>query len=77
MKLCAIMKLILIFVEEDMAEPRLRNVKKAVPPYPINQFPSSFIECFAEDIVYLLATKSTMLLEGNEWEQIFANCIRA
>ncbi len=60
-----------------MAEPRLRTVNKAVPPYPINQFPAAFIERFAEDIVYMLATKSTMSLEGNEWEQIFANCIGA
>ena len=36
-----------------MAEPRLRTVNKAVPPYPINQFPSAFIERFAEDIVYM------------------------
>lgn len=60
-----------------MVEPRLRTVNKAVPPYPINQFPSAFIERFAEDIVYMLATKSTMSLEGNEWEQVFANCIGA
>ena len=60
-----------------MAEPRLRTVNKAVPPYSINQFPSAFIERFAEDIVYMLATKSTMSLEGNEWEQVFANCIGA
>ena len=60
-----------------MAEPRLRTVNKAVPPYPVNQFPPAFIERFAEDIVYMLATKSTMSLEGNEWEQIFANCIGA
>ena len=60
-----------------MAEPRLRTVNKAVPPYPINQFPTTFIERFAEDIVYMLATKPTMSLEGDEWEQIFANCIGA
>ncbi len=60
-----------------MAEPRLRTVNKATPPYPINQFPAKFIEHFAEDIVYMLATKPTMALEGNEWEQVFANCISA
>lgn len=60
-----------------MVEPRLRTVNKAVPPYPINQFPSTFIERFAEDVVYMLATKTTMSLEGNEWEQVFANCIGA
>lgn len=60
-----------------MAEPRLRTVNKATPPYSINQFPSAFVERFAEEIVYMLATKPTMSLEGNEWEQIFANCIGA
>ena len=60
-----------------MTEPRLRTVSKAVPPYLINQFPANFIERFAEDIVYMLATKSTMSLEGNEWEHVFANCIGA
>lgn len=58
-------------------EPKLRNVNKATPPYPINKFPSTFVEKFAEEIVYMLATKDTMSLEGNEWEQIFANCINA
>lgn len=60
-----------------MSGPKLRNVNKAVPPYSINKFPSAFIEKFAEEIVYMLATKDTMSLEGNEWEQIFANCIGA
>ena len=60
-----------------MSEPKLRTVQKAVPPYQMNKFPSSFIEKFAEDIVYMLATKDTMSLEGTEWEQIFANCINA
>ncbi len=58
-------------------EPKLRTVSKATPPYAINKFPSSFVERFAEEIVYMLATKDTMSLEGNEWEQIFANCIKA
>ncbi len=58
-------------------EPRLRTVNKAVPPFQINDFPKEFIERFAADIVYMLATKKTMSLEGEEWEQIFANCIGA
>ena len=58
-------------------EPKLRTVNKATPPYAMNKFPASFVERFAEDIVYMLATKDTMSLEGNEWEQIFANCIHA
>lgn len=60
-----------------MPEPRLRTVNKAVPPYPMNKFPASFIEKFGAEIVYMVATKSTMAIEGDEWEQIFANCIGA
>lgn len=58
-------------------EPRLRTVNKAVPPFPINKFPAKFIEQFGAEIVYKLATKETMSLEGNEWEQIFAHCVGA
>lgn len=60
-----------------MPEPRLRTVHKIVPPYPMNQFPPSFIEKFGAEIVYMAATKSTMAINGDEWEQIFANCIHA
>ena len=60
-----------------MAEPRLRTVNKAVPPYPLNKFPAKFIERFAQDVVYMLTTKSSMSLEGDEWEQIFAHCVGA
>lgn len=60
-----------------MKEPRLRTVNKAEPPYKINDFPKSFIEKFGAEIVYMYATKSTMSIEGDEWEQIFSNCIGA
>ena len=60
-----------------MREPRLRNVNKAMAPYELNCFPKNFLRTFAEDVIYMLATKSTMSLEGEEWEQIFANCINA
>lgn len=58
-------------------EPRLRTVNKAVPPFPLNKFPAKFIERFGAEIAYMQATKETMALEGNEWEQIFANCVGA
>lgn len=58
-------------------EPRLRTVNKATPPFPINRFPAKFIEEFGAEIAYMLATKETMALEGNEWEQIFAHCVGA
>ena len=60
-----------------MTGPRLRTVNKAVAPYEINKFPKTFIDTFAKDIVYSWATKPSMSLEGNEWEQIFAECIGA
>lgn len=58
-------------------EPRLRTVNKAQPPYTINKFPHQFIDRFGEEIAYMQATKETMSLEGNEWEQIFAYCVGA
>lgn len=60
-----------------MKEPRLRTVKKAVAPFDLNKFPSKFIDTLAKEIVYMQATKSSMSLEGNEWEQIFAECVGA
>ena len=60
-----------------MKEPRLRTVNKAVAPFELNKFPSKFIDTLAKEIVYMQATKSSMSLEGNEWEQIFAECIGA
>lgn len=60
-----------------MAEPRLRTVNKAVAPFAVNKFPASFVEILAQNIVYMTATKQSMSLEGNEWEQIFAECVGA
>lgn len=60
-----------------MREPRLRTVNKAVAPFDLNKFLSKFIDTLAKEIVYMQATKSSMSLEGNEWEQIFAECVRA
>lgn len=60
-----------------MLGPRLRTVHKAVAPFDVNKFPGEFVNTLARDIVYMMATKQHMSLEGNEWEQIFANCIGA
>jgi hypothetical protein len=60
-----------------MVGPRLRTVNKAIAPFVLNNFPARFIDTFAREIVYMMATKKHMSLEGNEWEQIFANCIGA
>ena len=60
-----------------MAEPRLRTVNKAKAPFGLNRFPAAFVEILAENIIYMMATKQSMSLEGNEWEQIFAQCVGA
>ncbi len=52
-------------------------MNKATAPFDLNKFPSSFVDILAKNIVYLLATKQNMSLEGSEWEQIFAECIGA
>lgn len=57
--------------------PRLRTVHKSVPPFPLNEFGSEFPYILAREIVYLLATKGKGVLEGPEWEEIFAHCIGA
>ena len=60
-----------------MAEPRLRTVNKATAPFETNKFPSSLVDTLARNVVYMMATKQSMSLEGNEWEQIFAECVGA
>ena len=57
--------------------PRLRTVNKSLPPYPLNDFGSEFPYILGREIVYLLASKGKSVLEGSEWEEIFANCIGA
>lgn len=58
-------------------EPKLRTVNKVKPPFELNKFPKTFIYNLGKELVYIMATKSTYSLEGNEWEEIFANCIGA
>ena len=60
-----------------MREPRLRSVQKIKPPYPLGQFPTGFVERVGREIVYLLATKETPSLEGEEWERIFSLAVGA
>lgn len=57
--------------------PKLRNVNKVKPPFPLNAFPKGFAMKLCEEIVYILATRGTPELEGKDWEYIFANCIGA
>ena len=57
--------------------PKLRTVNKSVPAFPLNTFPSEFPYKLGKEIIYLLATKGKAILEGSEWENIFALCIDA
>ena len=57
--------------------PKLRNADKIQPPYPLGNFPTNFINIIGREVVYLLCTKATPSLEGDEWERIFATAIGA
>jgi hypothetical protein len=57
--------------------PRLRTVDKSLPPFPLNEFPKDFPFVLGKEIIYLLASKGKPILEGPEWEAIFATCIGA
>jgi hypothetical protein len=60
-----------------MQSPRLRNVDKYSPPYPLGAFPKDFPFRLGREIVYLLATRHSTRLEGNDWEEIFAGLVNA
>lgn len=57
--------------------PRLRNVDKYAPVYPLNKFPKGFPVKLGREIVYHLATRNAARLEGNDWEEIFAAIVGA
>jgi hypothetical protein len=57
--------------------PRIRKVDKHKPLYKLNNFPKDFLYKLAKEIVYLKATRNASRLEGNDWEEIFANIIGA
>jgi hypothetical protein len=62
---------------ENDKSPKLRTVNKAVPAFPVNEFPKNFPFLLGKELIYLLASKGKPELEGPEWENIFANCIGA
>jgi hypothetical protein len=45
--------------------------------YPLTEFPKNFPFMLGKELVYLLASKGKPILEGPEWEAIFAICIGA
>jgi len=58
-------------------KPKLRTVDKSLPPFPLNEFPKEFPFLLGKELVYLLASKGKAILEGSEFEAIFATCIGA
>lgn len=58
-------------------KPKLRTVEKSLPPFPLNEFPKDFPFILGKELVYLLASKGKAILEGSEFEAIFATCIGA
>jgi hypothetical protein len=61
----------------ERKSPKLRTVDKSLPPFPLNQFSKEFPFTLGKEIIYLLASKGKAILEGPEWEAIFATCIGA
>jgi len=61
----------------ERKSPRLRTVDKSLPPFALNSFPKDFPFLLGKEIIYLLASKGKPILEGPEWEAIFATCIGA
>ena len=60
-----------------MQNPKLRNVEKYKPLYPLNKLPKNFAIDLGKEIIYLLSTRGTPRLEGSDWEEIFAKIINA
>jgi hypothetical protein len=60
-----------------MPSPKLRNVQKYKPPYPLNEFPKNLPYDLGREVVYLLATRESPRVEGGDWEEIFARLISA
>lgn len=61
----------------ERKSPKLRTVDKSLPPFPLNKFSKDFPFTLGKEIIYLLASKGKAILEGPEWEAIFATCIGA
>lgn len=62
---------------EKNKSPKLRTVNKSVSAFPLNEFPNEFPFLLGKELVYILASKGKLELEGSDWENIFANCIGA
>lgn len=57
--------------------PKLRTVEKSVSAFPLNKFSTEFPFLLGKELIYLLASRGKAILEGSDWESIFADCIGA
>jgi len=57
--------------------PKLRTVNKVVPAYELNEFPRQFPINVGRQLIYTLATRGAVDIEGKEWEAIFASSVGA
>lgn len=58
-------------------QPKLRTVEKYKPPFALNAFPRDFALGLGKEIIVHLATRTAPILEGTDWEQIFARLLGA
>ena len=60
-----------------MVRPRIRQGNPFPPPYPLNDFPEGFAERVGRQVVYLVGTRSSPKIAGEDWERIFSEAIGA
>ena len=60
-----------------MQNPKLRTVEKYQPPFRLNHLPNNFALGLGREVIYHLATRTASILEGSDWEQIFARLVGA
>lgn len=58
-------------------EPRIRTAARFPPPWPLNEFPADFAFKVGSEIIARLAVDKTGAIEGQTWEQMFADAIGA
>lgn len=55
-----------------MTRPRIRQRNPFPPPYPLNQFPDGFVQRVGRQVVYLVGTRASARIAGEDWERIFS-----
>lgn len=58
-----------------MTRPRIRQGNQFPPPYPLNQFPDGFAQRVGRQVVYLVGTRASAKIGGEDWERIFSSAI--